>query len=921
MIGQTISHYRIVDKLGGGGMGVVYKAEDTKLGRRVALKFLPEGLAQDGPALERFQREARSASALNHPNICTIYEIDEHEGHPFIAMEFLDGQTLKHRILGRPLDTETLLEIAIQIAEALDAAHAEGIIHRDIKPANIFLTKRGQVKVLDFGLAKVVSRKPEPVGVDGATAMSEEHLTSPGSTLGTVAYMSPEQVRGKEIDGRSDLFSFGVVLYEMATGLLPFRGDTSGVIFHAILERAPTPPLRINPETPPELERIILKALEKDRNLRSQHASEMRSDLQRLKRDSETSRHVALGAESETPSPSGVQPAHLTSSSVAIAVAKRHKWAVLGSLIAALLVLVAAGVGIYSVVHRTAALPFRNFTVTQVTNTGKAEHAALSPDGKYVVSSMNDGGLESLWLRNVPTGSDTQILPPSALHFASLAFSPDGNYIYFRKARNAVRTYFDLYRVAVLGGTPQKIVADIDSGVTFSPEGRRMAYVRGNDPEIGKFRLLTASLDGSDEKVLLIGPAEEAPGRLAWSPQGKQLVREVAQTGSALGALDALELETGKAHRLATFDDKLPRDLSWSPDGRGIFLNYSPKGPNFVRRQGGNWVFGGQIGFLSGDGREFVAITRDTSSYETLTVSGDARTLATVQRKIDDKVYLLAGSGSQSTRVEPILSNVRDLLGLDWTADGRLLGTDGARIWTVGADAATPVQLLADNNAVMISPSACGSRYIVFAWRFHEAANSLRIWRINADGSHPVRLTGGTRDLYPVCSADGKWVHYFNLESGRIWRVSLDGPGKPEPIAASADFHGFIVGNDMAVSPDGKTLAYAAELVNAESQETTEKIALLDLGSFSPPRLLDANQHIAGGVQYTPDGKAAAYPIRENGVDNLWVQPLDGSVGRQITHFTSEQIDSFHWSPDGKRLALVRGHLESDVVLLQEAKQ
>jgi serine/threonine protein kinase len=915
LIGQTISHYRITGQLGSGGMGIVYEAQDLDLGRKVALKFLPPQLSRDQNALDRFLLEARTASALNHPNICTIYavekvQIGDGQTQSFIAMELLEGETLDRRLGAAALTLDRLLDWGIQLADALDAAHAKAIIHRDIKPANIFVTQRGQVKVLDFGLAKL-ARPEMQMETIGATQDSPAlaNLTSPGATVGTISYMSPEQARGEDLDPRTDLFSLGVVIYQMATAHLPFSGATSAVVFHAILELDPVPTLQLNAALPPKLDEIIRKALEKDRDLRYQSAADLRGDLKRLKRDTESGRKPAQTASGSGPAvpaatPSatvtaGVASAQPQSGSSAVISAARQNKLSTGMIVGIVALLAAAAVyGAYSFLTRIRPVPFQDISVNKVTDTGDAVFAAISPDGKYVLSMTRNNGLASLWLRNVPTNSNAQVQPPADVSYGGLRFSPDGNYFYFVRSDPGNAHLKFLYRAPLLGGTPQKLISDMDSNISFSPDGKQFAFVRYDNPEPGKYQLILHPVEGGVERVLTTGPTLQALYNLAWSPDGKTIAGDMFGVGNALTSVVALDVATGQQRTVFSSTERIFEGLNWLPDGTGLL--------GLVREQSSN-LTRSQIGFLSYPKGQYSPVTRDTNSYSDLSVASNGHILATVlsQSRWSLQVMPAGASGAQAR----VLTSTDPDTNLTWTDDNRLI-SDQANVLNL-VDPATGIKtVVPGQGGVSGQPWACGQGgYIVFVV-LQSAAGTTNVWRVDSTGTNLKKLTDGRADTFPVCTGDGKWVYFFDQTNERkLARVSIDG-GASQVVADLP------VSNSFDVSPDGNLAAFPTLQHSGEHKEMlavveTNAGKVFKMGEFERPR--------TGLLHFSRDGKAVVYPVRENGVDNLWLQPLDGSRGKQITDFTSEHIYDFHWSFDGKQLALVRGHTDADVVLIRDS--
>src|SRR5580658_8537498 len=895
LVGQIISQYRVIERLGGGGMGVVYKAEDTKLGRMVALKFLPDDVSQDKLALDRFLREARAAAALSHPNICTIFEIGEYQGRSYIAMELLKGATLKHRITGGPLAFDTLL---------------------------------------DFGIAKIMAVP----GNDGRTesggvTLDGANLTSPGIAVGTVAYMSPEQTLGKDLDSRTDIFSLGVVLYEMATGRQAFSGSTSAAVFDAILNRAPVAPVRINPEVPQELERIINKSLEKDRTMRYQTAADLRTDLKRLQRDSGSSKtqvstaenfsstNVATAAAGSSgansaatappPPPPPTQSAGSAktsasgsgSAAIVLGEAKKHK----GKLIAAVavLALIAAAAIAFAVFKSRGhenSFNAQNMRIVKLTETGKAAGVAISPNGQYVVYVLRNGEMQSLMVRQVATGSDVQILAPAVSIFYGLTFSPDGNYIYYCEASKENQLFSSLYKMPVLGGNPQQIVRDIDTSITFSPDGKQFAFIRGI-PDKGVFNLLVANADGSGQKVLISKSGNISTNGLlapAWSPDGKTIIF-ASLLPSVSSQLNELTLDTLAVRTLYATRGALGRP-HWLPDGDALLV---PMRDESGGAQGQLW----KVSYPSGEAQR---LTNDLTDYSLpwLDLTADGSAVVTVATSVS--LDLWAAPAGDSSRATQLTTGGPSIFGVSILSKDRVVFVNRNReVFTANFDGSDRT-LVAGSDRNILFVYGCGDgKHVVYSV---PSGNGSAIWRMDADGSNTVQLTHDKSALLLVCSLDGSMVTFDYEDQLSSWRMGIDGTN-PASLSLQHQTSPFVF-----LSRDNKLVLY--RLGHPESPQRRDDLVAAPVQGGTPAFSFEVP--IGGGAQglpqWAPDGHGVDFVLTRGGATNIWRQPVPSGTLKQITNFPSGIIRSFNWSPDGKILFLSHGTQSSDIILLKSGK-
>ena len=926
LIGTELGPYRITAVLGSGGMGDVYLAQDGRLGRKVALKLLPDYFTADEQRLRRFQQEARAVSALNHPNIITIFEIGESDSIRFLATEYIDGETIRQRLSSATISVSEALDIAIQVANALEAAHQAGIIHRDIKPENIMLRRDGYVKVLDFGLAKMSGMQG---GADTARATIAQVDTDPGTVLGTVNYMSPEQARGLALDARTDLFSLGVVLYEMIAARPPFEGKTAGELIALIISKEPPPLARYSNEVPEALQWIVTKALTKNRDDRYQTARDMMVDLRRLKQElefeaaraqvitpnlndrtaTETQAQSIIDTDDRPVTRTGDAAALTTSSTdVILSEIKRHKKGATLIFIGVAIVIAGLAMGLSRLISQkqttpSSSLSLANMKLTRLTTTGKASCAAISPDGKYVAHALGGKGQQSLWLRHIVTGSDTEIVKTDQVDYTALIFSPDGNYIYFlrwEKVENG------MYRVPVLGGSVKMLARDVDGGISLSPDGRQLVYARGY-PQRDEGLIATSNADGTGEQVLvkhhqrdLYPPGMSRVWGPSWSPDGEMVAYALRSNEASASYWNVMTIRVNdhSEQQITHQQWRSVGQVAWLSDGSGLIVAASDK-ESYPSQQ---------VWHVSYPGGEVQRITNDTNDYCGISLTADSSALGTVQTQQNSNIWI--APGGDASRATQITSNNSDgLSGVDWTPDGRIVYTSRTRtlmnIWIVNKDGTSQKQLTADARASFGPSVSPDGRYIVFA--SNRTGNNC-VWRMEIDGSNPKQLTTSASAQYPEITPDGQWVVYSGTETGvsNLWKVAIDG-GNPIRLTDYAS-------GKPAISPDGKQIAF--RFVDEQATPKRQRFALMTIDGGPRTMVFDPPQSLEQSVHWMSDGHALTYIDMRDGISNIWAYPIDGGAPKQLTNFRTDQIFSYDWSRDGKQLAVARGSIASDVVLI-----
>ncbi len=896
LAGKEISHYKIIRLLGAGGMGEVYLAEDTKLHRRIALKIVTAKFESDVERIERFKKEARAVSSLNHPNIITIYSIEETQQGNFIATEFIEGQTLRERIAERPLSWQEAVKIAIQITGALKSAHSVGIIHRDIKPANIMIRRDGIVKVLDFGLAKLTAP-------DAGDLETREH-TGPNRLMGTINYMSPEQVLGEPVDERTDIFSFGVVLYEMLSGVMPFQGISDAAIYNATINKVQPSLCELNSEIPPALDQIVKCAMEKDRERRYRSFSELRADLKSILRDSQT------GSFDNAPTKINLRPAATRE----VPVRKSRNLALW--LIAPLLILgLAAGVyWKYFSARKSTVTSFQSIKLDVLTAHGLAKAVAISPDGRIIAYAKDEeDGRQSLWLRQTASAGDTQIIPPGQTKYDYLRFSHDGSFLYFVGVEG-VGQPASLFQVTTLGRNQRKLITGVDSQISFSTDGTKIAFIRISEADNS---IIIAGEEGGDERILVTRKYPKVYGdEVSWSPDGKLIAVPTLTRGATYaGGMAVVDVATGNETPIPLKEEKLLRisQIAWVNDGKGLI--YTPYAADMGQRY--------QIRYAAYPSGDIHNVTNDLSSYEDFSLSADSQTMVAIQRQYSMGIWITPTDDfSTANSVNSKTAADDGERGVSWTRDGRLVfvsSEGGAQnIWRMNADGSNPTPLTKGYRFGKMAPSLqIGGDAITYSGRAvdpntNELIPGNTFFQMDADGQNVRQVINKSDAAFAAASANADWVVYTSRANGqfRIWKVPLKG-GDPVQLTDVDSI-------SPVISRDGKLVAY---FIREKGKRLQLGIISIDGGPPLKTLELPVTTNGDAGLAWNKSGNGILFVNTLGTTSNIWTQQINGAKPTPLTAFKEFQIAAFAVNAEGNRLAVARGSRNRDVVLIKNVSK